>query len=345
MALQAEKKNISTLTFADAAKFWKLRRAQSKRLKARTHETTAENLRALEKFFSKVRLCDITPGNIRAYQLARLDNLIRTSGEDLHPWSHYAGHSRINHEVSTLGQMLRHCRLWQRIKPFYFPLSIPSWSPREIFTDEEEEQFFRVAAQHPEAELAYWIATITANTTAAGCELRGLRLRHVFLRPTPEISEIYIPEDAVKNDSRPRKIALNSVAKWAVQQCYKRALKLGCADPDHYLFPGRIKRNHYDPLQPPSRWFLRNSWNQLRAATGHSELKPHDLRFLCITKLLEEGVHPETVRSLAGHVTQKMVEYYAKHRRKAKYAAVRVLEPKKKKSPKSEPAKRQRKQA
>ena len=325
-ALQAEKINLSSLPFSQARRFWMLRRAQSARLKPRTHEATNGYLDALGKFFGSLCLREITPGHLRAYQIARLGNVLRTAGVETHPWEHRAGHSIVNHELSALGQILRHCRLWHRIKPFYFPLPIPSWSPREILSEEDEERFFCAAAKHPEAQVAYWVAAITANTTAAGCELRGLRLRNVFLRDRGEISEIYVPEDAVKNDSRPRKIALNSTARWAIEQCYRRALELGSCEPEHYLFPFRIGPGHYDPARAPSRWWVRVSWSKLRKATGFPGLKPHDLRFLCITKMLERGVDPETVRAVAGHVTPKMMEYYAKHRRQAKYAAVLAID-------------------
>jgi integrase len=328
VALQAENVNISTLPFSQAAKFWMLRRRQSPKLRPRTHDTTQGYLDALEKFFGRLILREITPGHLRSYQIARLNNAIRANGQELHPWKHRAGNSIVNHEISVLGQMLKHCRLWQRLRPFYFPRPMPKWSPREILSEEEEERFFRDGAMHPEAQVAYWVATITNNTTAAGCELRGLRLENIFLRDADDISEIYIPADAVKNMSRPRKIALNPTARWAVAQCYKRALKLGSCEPGHYLFPFRTKRNNWDPARPPSRWFLRNSWSKLVKATGKKDLRPHDLRHNCITRLLENDVDPETIRAIAGHVNPKMMEYYAHQRRRVKYAAVLAIEPK-----------------
>lgn len=331
IALQAEKIGLSSLPFIEARKFWTLLRAQSTSLKERTHETDANYLKQLEKFFGKLRLRDITPGHLRGYQIARLHNLVRIGGNEIHPWTKPAGHSIINHELSVLQRILQHCRLWARIKPYYFPLRTPKWSPRQVLSEDDEERFFKAAAADPECGLAYWIAAITTNTSASGIELRGLRLRHIFLRDANDISEIYVPEDAVKNDSRPRKIPLNPLAKWAVEQCYKRALKLGSCEPDHFLFPYRDRRkNAYDPERPPSRWVFRRSWTKLRAATGFAQVKPHDFRFLCVTKMLENGVDPETVRAVAGHVSQRMVEYYAKHRRAAKYAAVMAIDPEKK---------------
>jgi integrase len=284
-----------------------------------------------------MRLCDINPGNLREYQLARASNTLSINGRETHPWKRAAGHSIINHEISALGQILKHCKLWEKLQPYYSPEGIPKWSPRDILSEEDEEDLFSKAASHPEAALAYWVACITNNTTAAGCELRGLRLKNIFLRDKDDISEIYIPEDAVKNNSRPRKIALNRTARWAVEQCYKRALANGSTHPEHYLFSFRLNRvkkgqrasvgnAKYDPARPATRWFLRKSWDKLRKATGFQNLNPHDLRHQCITRLLENGVEPETVRAIAGHVTEQMMQYYSHHRRQTKYDAVMAIE-------------------
>ncbi len=326
VALQAEKINISGLPFSEARKFWALLRGQSTTLKVRTHERDQEYMDALEMFFGKLRLRDITPGHLRGYQIARMHNLVRAGGQEVHPWTKPAANSVINHELSVLQQILSHCRLWARIKPYYFPLDVPKWSPREILSEEDEEEFFKTAAANPECALAYWIAAITNNTTASGCELRGLRLSNIFLRDPKEISEIYVPEDAVKNESRPRKLPLNPLARWAIEQCYKRALQLGACEPDHYLFPFRDRRkNKYDPERPPSRWVFRRSWDKLREVTGFKELCPHDLRHHCITRLLENEVNENTVIALAGHVNKKMLEYYAHQRKRVKYDAVMAI--------------------
>ena len=332
VALDAD---FSRLNFSRASELWmELRRRGH--LKARTHETNRGYIDALARFFGEMRLCDITAGHLRAYQIARTDNILDIEGTLTRPWKRAAGHSIINHELSCLAQILKHARLWAKLQAYYFPLAIPKWSPRDVLSEEDEEKLFSIAASRPEAALAYWIACITNNTTAAGCELRGLRLKHLFLRPAGEISEIYIPEDAVKNSSRPRKIALNRTARWAVEQCYKRALRLGACEPHHYLFPLRLNRektapgvkhrDKYDPARPASRWFVRKSWDKLRAVTGFKHLNPHDLRHQCITRLLENGAQPETVRAIAGHVTQQMMEYYSHIRRQAKYDAVMAIE-------------------
>jgi integrase len=337
-ALQGVKVNFAKMLFSDideegvdhgAGARWMLLRRQDEKLKPRTHEATQGYIDALGKFFGALRLCDITPGHVRGYQLARLRNQVRIAGQEVAPWQHPAGNMLVNHELSVLAQMLRHCRLWQnRIQPFYFPLATKNWSPRQILSEADEAQLFQIAAKHPEASLAYCIAVITNNTTASGLELRGLRLSNLFL-PADGIAEIYVPEDSVKNNSRPRKIPLNAEARWAVEQCFRRALKLGSCEPDHYLFPFRVLRNRYDPTRPASRSWLRKSWAKLRKVTGFTELKPHDLRHHCITRMLENDVNPETVIAIAGHVGRKMLEYYAHQRTRVKYAAVCTIETKK----------------
>lgn len=329
--------DLSVLKFSQVIPLWKALRKQQTRLKGRTHEATDEYLKQLEVFFGPMRLCDIGPGNVREYQIARGTNHLVVEEEVTHPWKHAAGNSYINHELSVLQQIMKHCKLWERIHLYYSPLRVPKWSPREdkLLSEEDEEHLFKVCNGDPEVELAYWVACITNNTSAAGSELRGLRLKNLYLREPVfdrdgkniNPSEIYIPADAVKNESRPRKIALNLTAEWAVKQCLKRALNLGSCIPDHFLFPFRVKRNKYDPERRPSRWWLRNSWNKLRDKTGFNELCPHDLRHLFITRMLENGVDPETVRAIAGHVTEEMTQYYSHHRRQAKYEAVMAVEP------------------
>lgn len=339
-ALQAEKKNISSLTFSEARIFWKLRRAQSTSIKSGTHSRDDEYMEALDRFFGPIRLRNILPGHLKAYQIARQNNRLRVNGVDTQPWKHSSGHSTINHELALLGRILGHCRLWKGIKEYYFPLAIPKWSPREIMSEEEEEAFFRDGVKFPKARLAYLIACTTNNTSASGSELRYVRLKHVFLRDEKKISEIYISEEGVKNDNRPRIISLNLTARWAIAQLYKRALKLGCYEPDHFLLPFREKRNKYVPTQPAGKTFLRKSWAALREATGHPELQPHDLRHQCITRLLESGVDPETARSIAGHIRPEMTEYYSHHRKRVKHKAVMAIEPKRKAAKKKLPPKK-----
>lgn len=325
--VKADLLGMANQTFEEAGVVWQRARRNSNALRERTHETVDEYVVALSKFFKCIVMRSVNPGMLRAYQAARKSNSLAIADNMHRPWQRPASHARINHELNVLAQMLSACNEWEKIRPYYFPLEVPKWSPRQILSEKEEEDLFRNVAGYPEAELAYCVAAITNNTTASGVELRCLKLENVFLRPADEISEIYIPPEACKNDHRPRKIALNEVALWAVRKVYQRALKLGSTNPEHYLFPFRTKRDLYDPMQPATRWFLRCSWNHLRDISGFHHLRPHDLRHHAITRMLENGVDGDLVNAISGHVSQRMREFYSHQRTRVRYAAAQAIEP------------------
>jgi integrase len=305
---------MRAMAFADAARAWKGHRSNDPNLRVRTHEADKSNLASLEKFFGRVPMSSITAGMLQSYQKARKNNSLRIGGTERHPWRKPAGNSAINHDLNVLSQMLSFCGLWAKIAPEYYPLPIKPWSPRQkIMTEKEESDFFtRLAASDDEmVETAFWVALLTTHTTASGIELRGLRIENVMLLAVGETSSIYIPEDACKNDCRPRRIPLNDTARFAMANLVLRANRLGSSEPGHFVFPFRLNRGKYDPTRHAERGFLRKSWLKLREVTGRPDINPHDLRHLSITKMLEKGATGEEVRAVSGQVTQKMIDYYS----------------------------------
>ncbi|MDE2099235.1 MAG: tyrosine-type recombinase/integrase [Patescibacteria group bacterium] len=321
-----EPRSLRHLSVEEAGAIWMQMRAMQN-LKPATHEITRNSIRALSRFFGDLPLSAITPGHLREYQVARERNEVLLENGVVHPWKQAAGSSCINHELNKLKQMLDLAGLWERIAPWYAPRPIPGWSPREIPTADEAARIFDRGASDPAAELALWVATITANTSASGSELRFMRLRHLTLVSPLEDgrSWIWIPEEGCKNNARPRKIPLNDDARWAFEQVYARALRLGSCEPDHFLFPFRSRRNAYDPARPATKSWVRKSWSRLREVTGLEHLSPHDLRHLFCSRALEAGVRPEVVRSLMGHKSQKMTDYYSRVEMEPKTAAVDLL--------------------
>lgn len=347
LMLTAVDADFSSLPFREASPIWiEIRKQRS--LRPATHECTRGYLSALERFFAEIRLDRIHAGHLREYQIARETNrlLIQEPGDlarfrEISPWRKRAGASMINHELNTLKQMLQHCRLWAPLAPYYHARSIPSWSPREIPDEDEEKRLFEAVKKNPEVALATWVATITANTSASGCELRGMRLKHLILRePTLDKSGvdrtpslIVIPREATKNDERPRRIPLNVAAKLAFMHCLDRAYRLGSCREDDYLFPFREKKNKYDPTRPASKWWLRNNWNKLRETAEMPDVRPHDMRHLFITRMLESGQDEQTVQELAGHRDRKMMVYYSHFRMDRKLEAVMAIGAGRKKPP------------
>ena len=78
-----------------------------------------------------------------------------------------------------------------------------------------------------------------------------------------------------------------------------------------------------DPSQPIKSW--RTAWRRALKDAG-LELRFHDLRHCCITKLSEGQASEQTLMAIAGHVSRKMLERYSHIRTQAKQAAIAALE-------------------
>lgn len=309
---------MSQMGLFSAGEVW-LSGKQSKRLLPKTLECCTLNLEHIKLFFGDMPLKELNAGSFRAYQEAR--------GRGLPPFERPVGASAINHELNVLQQILRKAGLWLEIADFYAPVKESAWKPPKTFTHREEETIFEAAESDPNVELFEIVSKITRNTTASGCELRGLRLCNLDLNLIPP--RIHIPPDATKNDIRPRTIPLNEEAFEAVKKAVDRAHRLGSHRPEHYLFPFRINRKYYDPNRPASKSWLRKQTIKMREKTGIAHLRPHAFRHLAVTELLESGVPEQTVIAIAGWVSRNMINTYSHTRIEAKADALSVLDKKK----------------
>ena len=157
---------------------------------------------------------------------------------------------------------------------------------------------------------------LSNHTSAVGCELVNLQLRHIIISHDPKVpSVLHVPDGKVKNEFRARVIPLNSVALKQVQRIIARAEKLaikqgfGCLGPLHYIFPRGVARNVFDVTKPASRYFIYNHFYKMRKLTGFKWLCPRNFRNQLITKLFERGTPDETITSIAGHSSIKIVDY------------------------------------
>lgn len=315
---------IAKLPFKEAGKRWIDSRAQG--LRGRSEEGLRHNLKQLNKFFGALRVHEIHIGHINAYQQARIANrVVFSDGQPISPWTKPCGPSVINHEISVVQQVLKLAHLWVPIAPLYKALQQPESTKPKVMSDEEELRFFAVAASRPDWELASLVVTITRHTTASGCELRNLRLRDVILNEG--VPRIVVNGDTAKNNFRGRVIVLNDKALPAVERCLEMAAAKGSCKPHHYLFPFSPARGHWNPDKPCTASWLRRDWADLREATGLPWLTPHCFRHMCITGLLAKGIAPETVRHIAGHVSEEMMRHYSHNRHEDQKAALDTLAP------------------
>ena len=99
----------------------------------------------------------------------------------------------------------------------------------------------------------------------------------------------------------------------------------GTATPAHA--PAGIERNHpdlerIDPSRPIKSW--RSAWRAALKRVG-LQIRFHDLRHTCITKLAEGQASEQTIMSIAGHLSRKMLEHYSHIRMAAKPAALDAI--------------------
>ncbi len=92
-------------------------------------------------------------------------------------------------------------------------------------------------------------------------------------------------------------------------------------------FEGREIVEHrmlsFDPAVPLGSW--KKAWGKLTAKAGLTGLRFHDLRHHSITELAESGASEQTIKAIAGHVSQRMLERYSHIRLDAKRNAMTAL--------------------
>jgi integrase len=334
--------DLAKWPFERASSAWLAER--TKLVAPQTHRIDRERLAPLTEAFGGRRLCDLTSSDVRGYQVARTSHV---------------GPRTINLETKVLRMILRWAKLWSRMVDDYKPLPENRRGPGRALSPEEEKRLFEIASRDARWNTAYLAAQLAANTTARGCELKGLRLTDVDL-----ISRtLTVRRVTTKTDAGCRLIPLNGSAAWAVARLLERAKLLGARDAHHYLFPafkfrsrnqsGDKGRAGYDPTSPMKSW--RTAWRALTRAiecpacrvlqqpaescrnekcrarihslkSRFAGLRFHDLRHHCITRLAEAGVAEQTLMAIAGHVSREMLEHYSHIRMQAKREAVAALE-------------------
>jgi integrase len=119
-------------------------------------------------------------------------------------------------------------------------------------------------------------------------------------------------------------------------QLRKRAELFGEVLPEHYVFAsfkptGRFHNReivehrmlNFDPTRPLGSW--KKAWRALTTKAGLPGLRFHDLRHHSITELCESGCSEQTIKSIAGHVSQRMLDRYSHIRLEAKRNALEAL--------------------
>jgi integrase len=239
------------------------------------------------------------------------------------------GPATLNAELGILRRILKRAKLWARVADDIRPLREPSTIGRAI-TEEEKQRLLKTAVMRPEWETAYLAAILCLNTTARGCELKGLQWCDV------ELFARTLTIRKSKTAAGERVVPLTGVAVSALARLRQRAEGFGSVEPSHYVFAAFVPKftfngkrvvdynvTGFDPKRHLKSW--RTAWRTLTKNAGLPGFRFHDLRHCAITQLAENGTSDSTIMAIAGHVSRRMLERYSHVRMEAKRTAMEAL--------------------
>jgi integrase len=269
----------------------------------------------LRAYFKQELLKAITAKRITEYRAWRAEQNV--------------GPATLNAELGILRRILKRAKLWARVADDIRPLKEPSTIGRAI-TEEEKQRLLKTAAMRPEWETAYLAAILCLNTTARGCELKGLQWCDVDLfNRTLTIRKS-------KTAAGQRMVPLTDVALSALARLRRRAEGFGTVEPSHCVFAAFVPKftfngkrvvdynvTAFDPARQMKSW--RTAWRTLTKKAGLPRFRFHDLRHCAITQLAENGTSDSTIMAIAGHVSRRMLERYSHVRMEAKRTAMEAL--------------------
>ncbi len=331
--IRGRKLSFGRLPFHEAAeKYLEERRHGLARASIRSE---LERSRSPKAYFGNMALNRLTADNLREYIVWRKKQKPqRGDGEEI-------SNRTVNMEVAFIRRLLKRARRLHLLADDLKALPERRDVGRAL-TPDEKFRLLKVAKQKPEWDNARLAMVLALNTTMRGCELRGLQWHDVDLMAKT------LTVRRSKTAAGERVIALNADALATVLELRDRAKLLfgENVSPDWYVFPGgegqgpKIGPNQAtvkpDPTRPMTTW--RSAWRALRAAAAKGDpekgipplprlarLRFHDLRHHAITELAETAASDQVIRSIAGHVSQRMLEHYSHVRLEAKRKALDAL--------------------
>jgi integrase len=298
---------LTQLPFRSAALSWLDTRKSY--ISARTTKDYKQYIETMNAHFGELRPQEITADTIRMYQRMRMTR---------------AGASRINQEVGLVQQLLKRTGHWAPIAADYQALPVRNESPGRALSDIERQRLFEAASSKLHWEMAYLFAVISVNTTAGPKEIWTLRVQDY----NRAARTIRVQPEGAKNVHRIRVIPLNHVAFAAMERVAQLAHNRGSVELHHFLFPFRVAGNAWWGKYDPERHCTtcKSAWRKLTKAAGLSGLRPYDMRHTGITDILQlPDVSEETAKSIAGHISPRILRTYSHIRLDAKRHALDAL--------------------
>ena len=291
-------------TFRHASSAWL--EAEKPHLAERTHEIYEVAVRChLSPAFGPRLLCDIGADTIAAYQARR-----KEAG---------ASARTINKELQVLRQILKRHKLWGNLQGDV-KFEREHCEIGKALTRAEEKKLLKACASNALLNAA---VTLALNTALRKNEIRTLHWSQV------DFEKRSVTVGRAKTQAGSGRViplnqpAFDSLVRWAGRLVESNA--------EDYVFPAceaaGIEREHpdrerIDPSRPIMSW--RSAWRAALKRAG-LQLRFHDLRHTCITKLAESQASEQTLMAIAGHVSRSMIEHYSHIRMEAKRRATDAI--------------------
>jgi len=281
--------------------------------------------KALDLFFTGMRLKDIHWYHMRAYQQARLSGAApfiryrrpqdakprRVNGVEIPAKGKTpcpAKPQQCNRELGFLRLLKQRAACWtEEDETYYEALTHTEEEALRALSPEQQLLWLDIARQREEWAIVYHWSVVSFDLCTSTNELRGLRLGDIVL-PHRLVS---IPWPCAKNKARKRTIPIeNADCLWSLEWLLHRAADLGSKEPMHYLFPFHKGQSKYDPARHMTESGIKKPWQAVREASGLLWFRPYDTRHTGGTRLAEAGVPPEIIKRRMGHMTDEMYERY-----------------------------------
>jgi integrase len=278
----------------------------------KTHRIEKTNLAHILPVLGQKLLSDIEPDDISRYQQQRLRDK--------------ASPKTVNLEVGTIRAILRRHRIWANIQPDVRMLAAAEDVGKALAADDEKRLLDGCADSRSRSLLP--AVLLALNTGMRYSELRLLRWEQI------DLGRRMVRVGKSKTEAGTgRTIPLNDKATkvlkfWAEQFPDRKS--------EHFAFPSERYGAggddfeptvfDVDPTKPIGSW--KEAWESVKRKTS-IEVRFHDLRHTCVTRMLEGAVPLSVVASVLGWspaTTARMAKRYGHIGQVAQRQAVAVLD-------------------
>src|ERR1700722_6136260 len=286
-----------------------------------TFKDYSKKLKALRVFFGDVPLDRLHACLLVKYQQRRAEGIGFTRKIGKIVVQSPAGAAKINAELSLLQRILKLGGAWTADhEAFYMRFKVQESEMVRALSQEEQDLFMLAARSRPEYYPIWWYSLMAVHLTFSSDEMRTIRIGDINLAHRI----ISVNRQVGKNSYRRREVPIEDEACiWAIERLIERAQKMGASGPQHYLFPGRLVRNVFDPSTHMSETGLRKPFEAVRALAGVPWFQLNGWRHTAITRLADAAVPIAIIMERSGHFTLRMSKHYTHISQQSQRFAIR----------------------